>query len=125
LRSAVFRGEASETCKIKSTRTGETRHHVFWRRPQQTFLSSLAQSCFFSLALVSLSNMASAQTALDLHGKSMDPLHASHGKITVLIFALTELPHYQSLRSVAPAIKKRPRRKDQFLVRISGQEHYR
>jgi len=47
---------------------------------------------FFSLALVSLSNMASAQTALDLHGKSMDPLHASHGKITVLIFALTDCP---------------------------------
>jgi len=47
---------------------------------------------FFSLALSSLSNMASAQTALDLHGKSMDPLHASHGKITVLIFARTDCP---------------------------------
>ena len=47
---------------------------------------------FFSLALASLSNMASAQTAVDLHGKSMDPLHASHGKITVLIFALTDCP---------------------------------
>src|SRR5260221_8260167 len=46
----------------------------------------------FSLALASLSNMASAQIALDLHGKSMDPLHASHGKITVLIFALTDCP---------------------------------
>src|SRR5256885_3204216 len=46
----------------------------------------------FSLALVSLSNMASAQTALDLHGKSMDPLRASHGKIAVLIFALTDCP---------------------------------
>ncbi len=46
----------------------------------------------FSLALASLSNMASAQIALDLHGKSMDPLHASHGKITVLIFARTDCP---------------------------------
>src|SRR5256885_11682385 len=46
----------------------------------------------FSLALSSLSNMASAQAALDLHGKSIDPLHASHGKITVLIFALTDCP---------------------------------
>jgi len=46
----------------------------------------------FSFALASLSNMASAQTALDLRGKSMDPLHASHGKITVLIFALTDCP---------------------------------
>ena len=36
--------------------------------------------------------MASAQTALDLHGKSADPLHASHGKITVLIFARTDCP---------------------------------
>jgi hypothetical protein len=36
--------------------------------------------------------MASAQAALDLHGKSMDPLHASHGKITVLIFTRTDCP---------------------------------
>jgi len=47
---------------------------------------------FFSLALASPSNMASAQTALDLHGKSMDPLHAAHRKITVLIFARTNCP---------------------------------
>jgi len=46
----------------------------------------------FFLALASLSNMASAQSALDLHGKSFDPLRASHGKITVLIFALTDCP---------------------------------
>jgi len=46
----------------------------------------------FSFALASLSNMASAQAALDLHGKSIDPLHASHGKITVLIFARTDCP---------------------------------
>src|SRR5258708_6419064 len=46
----------------------------------------------FSLALASLSNMASAQSVLDLHGKSVDPLHASHGKITVLIFARTDCP---------------------------------
>jgi thiol-disulfide isomerase/thioredoxin len=46
----------------------------------------------FSFALASLSNMASAQGALDLHGKSIDPLRASHGKITVLIFARTDCP---------------------------------
>ena len=46
----------------------------------------------FSLALVSLSNMASAQTARDLHGKSIDPLRAAHGKITVLIFVRTDCP---------------------------------
>jgi len=46
----------------------------------------------FFLALASLSNMASAQSALDLHGKSFDPVRASHGKITVLIFALTDCP---------------------------------
>jgi len=47
---------------------------------------------FFSLALSSLSNMVSAQTALDLHGKPVDPLHATHRKITVLIFARTDCP---------------------------------
>lgn len=46
----------------------------------------------FSFALASLSNMAFAQAALDLHGKSIDPFGASHGKITVLIFARTDCP---------------------------------
>ena len=46
----------------------------------------------FSLALASLASMAAAQTAWDLHGKSVDPLHASRGKITVLIFARTDCP---------------------------------
>ena len=36
--------------------------------------------------------MVSAQTALDLHGKPVDPLHATHRKITVLIFARTDCP---------------------------------
>jgi thiol-disulfide isomerase/thioredoxin len=36
--------------------------------------------------------MASAQAALDLRGKPVDPLHSSHGKITVLVFALIDCP---------------------------------
>ena len=46
----------------------------------------------FSLALASISSMAAAQTALDLHGKTVDPLHAPGGKIIVLIFARTDCP---------------------------------
>ena len=46
----------------------------------------------FSLALLSLSNIAFAQTAFDLHGKALDPFRASRGKTTVLIFARTDCP---------------------------------
>jgi len=45
-----------------------------------------------SLALASLSNIGFAQATLDLHGKPFDPFGASHGKITVLIFARTDCP---------------------------------
>jgi hypothetical protein len=47
---------------------------------------------FLSLGFGLFSTMASAQAALDLQGKSVDPLHASHGKITVFIFARTDCP---------------------------------
>jgi hypothetical protein len=46
----------------------------------------------FSLALASLSSMAFAQAATDLHGKSVDPFRVSHGKITVLVFVRTDCP---------------------------------
>jgi len=46
----------------------------------------------FAFTVASLSNMASAQSVLDLRGKPLDPLHASRGKITVLIFASTDCP---------------------------------
>jgi len=47
---------------------------------------------FFFLALASFAAMASAQTALDLRGKSVDPFHSSGGKITVLVFARIDCP---------------------------------
>jgi hypothetical protein len=46
----------------------------------------------FSLSLASLASRSSAQAVSDLHGRSIHPFQAAHGKITVLIFVRTDCP---------------------------------
>lgn len=64
-----------------------------YSRSTRAKLSALSRAAaLFFLALASLSNMAFAQSALDLRGNSFDPFRASPGKIVVLIFARTDCP---------------------------------
>jgi thiol-disulfide isomerase/thioredoxin len=46
--------------------------------------------CIFAFAVCALSSFA--QTGLDLQGKSVDPIAASAGKVSVLVFVRTDCP---------------------------------
>ena len=57
--------------------------------------NSRLRALFFVVApflCLSFLSAQSPQTGFDLEGKTVDPIKASHGKITVLVFVLTDCP---------------------------------